>query len=139
MIDIVYVMHVVYLSVSLSLTLSRNEKIELHIRNKTHKPNVLRFWVEGGVILLCGLGLVLILILYFQCLHHLFSQQVVLKSMVYDSDRLRREYNLILVSKVFLIEVLSKRVSFQCKNDCTSEDSFHCVSDGTSEDRVWVK
>jgi len=41
-----------YSSVSLSPTLSRNEKVEKHIRKKTHKPKALRFWVEGGVILL---------------------------------------------------------------------------------------
>jgi len=28
-----------YSSVSLSLTLGRNEKVEQHIRKKTHKPN----------------------------------------------------------------------------------------------------
>jgi len=39
-----------YSSVSLSPTLGRNEKVEQHIRNKTRKPNVLRFWVKGGVI-----------------------------------------------------------------------------------------
>jgi len=44
-----------YPSVSLSPTLSRNKKVEQHIRKKTHKPNALRFWVEGGVILLYGL------------------------------------------------------------------------------------
>jgi len=32
-----------YPSVSLNLTLSRNEKVEQHIRKKTHKPNALRF------------------------------------------------------------------------------------------------
>jgi len=37
-----------YSSVSLSLTLDKNEKVEQHIRKKTHKPNALRFWVEGG-------------------------------------------------------------------------------------------
>jgi len=42
--------------VSLSFTLGRNEKVEQYIRNKTHKPNALRFWVEGGVILLYGFG-----------------------------------------------------------------------------------
>jgi len=36
--------------VSLSPALGKNKKVEQHIRNKTHKPNVLRFWVEGGVI-----------------------------------------------------------------------------------------
>jgi len=46
-----------YVSVNLSPILSRNEKIEQNIRNKTHKPNALRFSVEGGVILLCGLTL----------------------------------------------------------------------------------
>jgi len=35
---------------SLSHTLSKNEKVEQHIRKKIHKPNALRFWVEGGVI-----------------------------------------------------------------------------------------
>ena len=49
-----------YSSVSLSSTLGRNEKVEQHIRKKTYKPNVLRFWVEGGVILLYGFGSVLI-------------------------------------------------------------------------------
>ena len=50
-----------YSSVSLSPTLSRNEKVEQHIRKKTHKPNALRFWVEGGVIPLY-VGSVLILV-----------------------------------------------------------------------------
>jgi len=39
-----------YPSVSLSPTLSRNEKVEQHIRKKIRKPNALRFWVEGSVI-----------------------------------------------------------------------------------------
>jgi len=42
-----------YSSVSLSLTLSRNENVEQHIKKKTHKSNALRFWVEGDVIPLC--------------------------------------------------------------------------------------
>jgi len=41
-------------SVSLSPTLTRNEKVEHYIRIKTHKPIVLRFWVESGVSVLCG-------------------------------------------------------------------------------------
>jgi len=50
-----------YSSVSLSPTLGRNEKFEQHIRKKIHKPNALRFWVEGGVIPLCvGSGLILV-------------------------------------------------------------------------------
>ena len=32
-----------YSIVSLSPTLGRNEKVEQHIRKKTHKPNALRF------------------------------------------------------------------------------------------------
>jgi len=44
-------------SVSLSLTLNRNEKVEQHIRKKTYKPNTLKFWVEGGLISLCGFWL----------------------------------------------------------------------------------
>ena len=39
-----------YPSVSLSPTLSRNEKVEQYIRKNTHKSNVLRFWVEDNVI-----------------------------------------------------------------------------------------
>ena len=39
-----------YSSVSLSHTLDRNKKVKQHIRKKTHKPNALKFWVEGGVI-----------------------------------------------------------------------------------------
>jgi len=48
--------------VSLSLTLSRNEKVELHIRKKTYKPNALRFWVEGGCHSLMCFGFCLILV-----------------------------------------------------------------------------
>ena len=50
-----------YSSVSLSPTLGRNEKVEQYIRKKTHKPNALRFWVEGGVISLY-VGSILILV-----------------------------------------------------------------------------
>jgi len=50
-----------YSSVSLSSTLGRNEKVEQYIRKKIHKPNALRFWVEGGVIPLCvGSSLILV-------------------------------------------------------------------------------
>jgi len=41
-------------SVSLSSTLTRNEKVEHHIRIKAHKPIALRFWVESGVSALYG-------------------------------------------------------------------------------------
>jgi len=40
--------------VSLTPTLTRNEKVEHYIRIKTHKPNALRFWVEIGISVLCG-------------------------------------------------------------------------------------
>jgi len=46
---------VVYSSVILSPTLSRNEKVKQHIRKRTYKPNALRFWVKSGVIPLYGL------------------------------------------------------------------------------------
>ena len=42
------------LSVSLSLTLVRNEKVEHYIRIKIHKLIVLRFWVESDVNTLYG-------------------------------------------------------------------------------------
>jgi len=35
--------------VSLSLTLSKNEKVEHHITIKVHKHITLRFWVKSGV------------------------------------------------------------------------------------------
>jgi len=41
-------------SVSLNPTLARNERVEHYIRIKTHKPIVLRFWVESSVNVLCG-------------------------------------------------------------------------------------
>jgi len=43
------------LGMSLSPTFSIDEKVDQYIRNKTHKPDTLRFWVEGGVITLCNL------------------------------------------------------------------------------------
>jgi len=50
-----------YSSVSLSPTLSRNEKVKQRIRKKTHKPNALRFWVEGDVIPFMWFNLFLII------------------------------------------------------------------------------
>jgi len=44
------IIYVRYSSVSLSPTLGMNEKVEQHIINKIHKPNVLKFWIEDGVI-----------------------------------------------------------------------------------------
>ena len=67
---------------SLSPTLGRNEKVEQNIRKKTHKPNALRFWLEGGVILLY-VGSVLILVRSSQCFPLRFSQQVVSEMLVY--------------------------------------------------------
>jgi len=55
-----------YSSVSLSHTLNINEKVKYYIRKKIHKPNVLRFWVEGDVIPLCEFDSVLILMRSFQ-------------------------------------------------------------------------
>ena len=53
------------IQVSLSPTLGKNEKVEHHIRTKTHKPIVLRFWVESGVNTLCDCAQVsLVLCLY---------------------------------------------------------------------------
>jgi len=48
--------------VSLSPTLNKNEKVKQYIRKKTHKPTTLRFWVKGGVILLCMFDLFLLLV-----------------------------------------------------------------------------
>jgi len=39
-----------YSSVSLSSTLSRSKKIEQHIREKTLKPDALRFRIEADVL-----------------------------------------------------------------------------------------
>jgi len=54
--------HVKNPSMSLSLTLSKYEKVEEHIKNKTHKPNVSRLWIECDIISLCEFDLVLILV-----------------------------------------------------------------------------
>jgi len=41
-------------SMSLSLTLARNRKVEHYIKIKTHKSIALKFWVESDVNILCG-------------------------------------------------------------------------------------
>jgi len=61
-----------YSSVTLSPTLGRNEKVEQYIRKKTHKPNALRFWVEGGVILLYRLTLISFLLIFPVFPSHIF-------------------------------------------------------------------
>jgi len=40
--------------VSLSFTFDKNEKIKYHIKIKTYKFIVLRFWTESDVNVLCG-------------------------------------------------------------------------------------
>jgi len=79
-----------YPSMSLSPTLSRNEKIEQHIRKKTHKANVLRFWVEGSVIPLFRSGSISFLFDLLSILSLGFSQQVISDPMICGGDRLRR-------------------------------------------------
>ena len=106
-----------YSSVSLSPTLGRNEKVEQHIRKKIRKPNALRFWVEGGVISLY-VGSVLILVRSPRCFPLRFTQQVVSESLVYS---LGEQFDP--VSKVFLMEILGKRVPYKCVNGGTSEGS----------------
>jgi len=56
-----------YLSVILTFILGKNKKVEQHIRKKTHKSNVLGFWIEGGVIRLY-VDSVLILVRSPRCL-----------------------------------------------------------------------
>jgi len=62
LLDDMFFVCVRYPSMSLSPTLSRNEKVEQHIRKKTYKSNALRFWIEGGGISLCGSDSILILV-----------------------------------------------------------------------------
>jgi len=57
--------------VGLSHTLSRNEKVEQHIRKKTHKLIVLNFLTEGGVNPLYEFGLGLIVVRSFRYFPHL--------------------------------------------------------------------
>jgi len=151
--------------VSLSLTLSKNEIVEQHIRKKTHKSNVLRFWLKVP----CMFGSVLILVRSPWCLPlRIFPAKThkpnVLKFwveggvilfymdfgsvlIIWDlpgvspSDSLNKWYqsrrfvavtgsyecSLIPVSKVFLTDVLRKRVPFKC------------INDDTSKDRLWLR
>ena len=39
---------------SLNFTLGKNEKVKHHIRTKTHKFIILKFWIESDVNDLCG-------------------------------------------------------------------------------------
>jgi len=55
--------------------LNKNEKVKQYIRKKTHKPTVLRFWVKGGVILLCMFGSFLFLMRSPRLCPLEFSQQ----------------------------------------------------------------
>jgi len=84
-----------YSSVSLSPTLGRNEKVEQYIRKKTHKPNALRFWVEGGVILLYVVWLNSHSCEISPVFPPQIFQQVVSEPLVYGLD----EYNLTLYRK----------------------------------------
>ena len=95
-----------YPSVSVSLTLNRNEKVEQHIKKKTHKPNALRFWVEGGVILLYDWALVSFLFVSLVFFPLGFFQQVVLDRW-FSGNRLR-------MSEVLVFENASAR--WECTN-----------------------
>jgi len=114
-----------YSSVSLSLTLSKNEKVEQHIRKKTHKPNALRFWVESGVIPSYGFGSVLILMRSPRfCplelpIKWLQSRRFIVVTGSYKCS-------LIPISKVFLTEVSGKRIPFKCLFKCVNEVRIIC-------------
>jgi len=77
-----------YPCVSPGPTLSRNEKVKQHIRKKTYKPKALKFWVEGGVILLCWFGSCLILIRLPGVSLLKFFQQVVTEAIVWAATDL---------------------------------------------------
>ena len=79
-----------YSSVSLSPTLGRNEKVERYIRKKTHKPNALRFWVEGGVIPLYVVWLISHSCLLPKVSPSDYSQQDLLKRAACRSDKTYR-------------------------------------------------
>jgi len=102
---------------SLSPTSDMNEKVEQHIRKKTRKPNALRFWIEGGVILLYGLAHV-----------SLFEISLVFVSSDYPTSGIRAvglrlgQVQFDPVSKVFLTEVSGKHISVNGVNG-TSEGS----------------
>jgi len=53
------------LSVTLSLTMSRVEKVRHQIRKKTHKFIILKFWVVSGINPLCGFDLCLTDVVFF--------------------------------------------------------------------------
>jgi len=105
-----------YSSVSRSLTLGRNEKVEQHIRKKTRKHNALRFWVEGGVILLYG---------FTQ--FSLFEISLVFPPWILPTSGIRAvglqpgRVQFDHVSKVFLMLISGKRVPYKCVNGGTSE------------------
>jgi len=50
----------------LNFTLNKNEKVEQHVRKKTYKSNILRFWIEDDVIPLFGSSSYFILIWFFR-------------------------------------------------------------------------
>ena len=79
-----------YSSVSLSSTLSKNKKVEQHIRNNIHKPNALRFWVEGGVIPLYVVWLIFRYCEIFLVFPPRIIQQVVSELMVHLCHRTDR-------------------------------------------------
>jgi len=72
-----------YPSVTLSSTLSRNEKVGQHIRKKTRKLNVLMFLVEGGIIFLYRFRLSSHCLRYSLC----FLPHILLTILVYQNKR----------------------------------------------------
>jgi len=107
-----------HLSVSLSPTLGRNERVKQHIRKKIHKPNDLRFWVEGGVIPLYGLAH-----FSFLLISPVFPPQILPTSGIRAIGLRLGRVQFDPVLKVFLTEVSGKRVPYKCVNGGTSEGS----------------
>jgi len=108
-----------YSSVTLSPTLGRNEKVEQYIRKKTHKPNALRLWVEGGVI-----SLYMLWLNYHSCeISPRFSPWILPTSGIRAIGLRIGRVQFDPVSKVFLMEVSGKRVPYKCVNGGTSERS----------------
>ena len=98
--------------------IGRNEKVEQHIRKKTRKPNALRFWVGGGVILLYGFTQFTL----FE-ISPVFPPRILPTSGIRAVGLRPGRVQFDPVSKVFLMVISGKCVPYKCVNGGTSEGS----------------
>jgi len=90
---------------SISFILSKNEKVKYHIRMKTHKLIVLRFWIGGDVNSLC-VDLIHVSLMFYLSNNHLSKDSSVIsksKIVVFFGNLLSKNLSILANNQLYYL------------------------------------